>query len=520
MRRKKVSRKQKRVKARNLATARKVSRHLVMGNQHDMDRAAAEKLRVFPSVPRLIQPPFPRAREVGFAGHWIDGEFRIQDGDAFVEMNVGVKANAWYWYKDPRGNRRDQPKYSGVVETNVALRTGIARVLAEMVDANQLDVARDIASRAGLAGMHLLGTRTGYIPAYLVMHPDAVGTLSFHFGMLPVDINKRCLVGRSAGGRRGRRGLRLLNDAFTSVLRHHEAITLPQALVRRPLENVKERDPDDWAVAQEMDRVAIQELFQLPGGEVLVRRADEIQKEAARDWLERYKTSTSGYDEMRNRLVRVEAGAFAAAEILRLQKGETLAVAAKRIVAERDLAITGQLADRLAAETRMAEEKLALQAERIVEVEGELSAVRQILAPTDDEGIVAAARRIVKLASKPPVEIIGECEVNAVIPSEVERAHTSEGQSEAELQAATSEVQQVARVLIQRMNLCDRKSEWDNPVESPGRRATAFLNWLQDEPKRLMEKFRKLAAPMISLVHNYPQAKRLVQFFGFGKSKD
>ena len=291
---KRVSKKQKRVKGRNPRTARRVSLHLVLGDQHDRDRKAAEKMRSFPIVPRLKQAPFPKEREFGFAGHWVAEKFVIQSGPVFVAMNVAYKKQAYYLYVDPRGNRKDRRFDTGLVETNVSLSSGESRELAALVEAGKVAEAQKIALAAGLKGMETLVNRTGYLPAYMAVHPDAIGTLSFHCGLWPVDPQKHCLIGRSGGGNPGRRGLRLLGDSFTTILRHHQAIGLPEELTYQPLENLRERSPDDWAVAGVMDSTVRDELGKLPEGEKILARVDEYQKQAAREWYERF-TRAGGY---------------------------------------------------------------------------------------------------------------------------------------------------------------------------------------------------------------------------------
>jgi len=137
-----------------------------------------------------------------------------------------------------------------------------------------------------------------------------MGTLSLHFGMWPVDPEKHCVIGRSAGGKPRKRGLRLIGDAFMAVLRHHRAIGLPGDLVRQPMLNMRERHPDDWSAGLEMDRVVRRELGQLPDGEKILKRAHEYQCQAANDWLERFGRA-GGYQqrEYKKKMARRKAAA-------------------------------------------------------------------------------------------------------------------------------------------------------------------------------------------------------------------
>jgi predicted nucleic acid-binding Zn-ribbon protein len=236
------------------------------------------------------------------------GRFVIQTGDDFERDNLAVKKGAWYWKIDKRPGRNPIPTETGLVETNAALSTGLALVLAGLVRAGQMAKVRDIMRLAAEEGMTVLERRSGYIPSYMALHPDAEGTLSVHFGLSPVDLDNHALVGISATGKRGRKGFRNMGDAYISILRHDRAIGLPEHLVRHPKKKL-EMAMADWAVAEEMDRVVKEELSRLPDGAVLLEQAGKYQREAAEDWLLRYKQSKAGVEwlEKRARVAEVRA---------------------------------------------------------------------------------------------------------------------------------------------------------------------------------------------------------------------
>jgi hypothetical protein len=390
MKGKRISKKQKRVKATNRKTAARVSRHLVMGDQHDNDREAAARIRAFPVVPKLEQAPFPHERKVGFVGHFINGEFCVQGPANFEKMNVACKANAWYWRHDPRGNREPRLKISGIVETNVAISAGLAHVLADMAKEEKFDDVRRLTLCAGKAGMEEFERRSGYWAAYMALHPDSEGTLSAHFGLWPVDRKERKLIGRSATGKKGRRGLRTLGDAFMSVLRHHFAIGLPANLVWRPLENLKERDPDDWAVGLVMDRVLREEISKLPNGQKLLQQADEYQKAAARDWLARYEAGAAGLAKLKTE----RDAAFKAADRRK--------TAAERLFRRKDRGLEKEkavLCEQSSADQeqiRSLSAKLVTMTDAAQSVFQEFKAVRSIIQPSPGEPLEDAAKRVVR----------------------------------------------------------------------------------------------------------------------------
>ena len=295
-----VSSKQKRVRYRSKKSAKNATRHLKPGDHHDRDRKAAEKLRQFPNVARKTQGPFPKEREVALVGHYKNKRFVIQTGVDFERDNLAAKKDAWYWKIDKRPGRKPIPTETGLVETNAALSTGLAMVLAGLVRAGQMGQVRDIMRLAAEKGMAVLERRSGYIPTYMALHPDAEGTLSVHYGLSPVNPDKHVLVGISATGKRGRKGIRNMGDALISILRHDRAIGLPEHLLRLPKSKLK-MAMVDWAVAEEMDRVVREELSRLPDGAALLDQAGKYQREAAEDWLLRYKQSKAGVEWLERR---------------------------------------------------------------------------------------------------------------------------------------------------------------------------------------------------------------------------
>ena len=270
--------------------------HLWLGAEHFHDRAAAEKLRQFPNVPRRKQSPFPRDVEVGFAGHFKNGKFEIQGREEFVPEFERNAENAWYLRTDKRGNRKPRREDSGMFETNAALSTGLSMVLADLVRDGRLNYVRTTVQLASEAGMSALCDHTGYLPGYLSIHPDAEGTLSTHHGAWTVDPNQRKLVGISATGKRGRKGPKNLGSCFISILRHNRAIGLPDELTRMPKHKLEERVLLDWAISCEMDKIVTEEFSKLPNGQELLKRAEQYQREVAEDWLRRYRASKAGVD--------------------------------------------------------------------------------------------------------------------------------------------------------------------------------------------------------------------------------
>lgn len=181
-------------------------------------------------------------------------------------------------------------------ETNAALSTGLSMVLADLVRDGRLDYVRTTVKLASEAGMSVLCDHTGYRPGYLSIHPDAEGTLSTHHGAWTVDPEQRKLLGISATGKRGRKGSKNLGSCFISILRHDLAIGLPDSLTKMPKHKLKNGVLLDWEISCAMDKIVTAEIGKLPNGQELLERAEQYQREAAEDWLRRYRASKAGVD--------------------------------------------------------------------------------------------------------------------------------------------------------------------------------------------------------------------------------
>ena len=169
-----------------------------------------------------------------------------------------------------------------------------------------------------------------------------------------------------------------------------------------------------------------------------------------------------------------------------------------------------------AVEKRNWQDRLDEQSERITELEIELAAV----------------------IDKPPVEKIVERKVIKeipVIPPGLLHQHAEALQKEklaaekiaAELylerkkasdRSVSPDVQAVAQVLLDRMEKCQNKDKWKT-FGSTASQASSFLDWLENEPKRLMEIFKQLVRPIAKVMQDWSDAKPLLKFVGLGRHK-
>lgn len=267
------------------------SRHLVFSSEkHAEDRKAADRLRSMPRIPRVSREPFPAGKQIAFQGHFGGEKFLFQGEEDFVKANISVKnENSWYYSPDKRrsGGKGRKTK-TGVMEVNVALPVGQAMLLSKVCEQNPdcRGLVQEMLLEVAKAGMAKAEALTGYRPVYMALHPDSEGVLSFHLGLSPVDTETRRLLGISGDGRKGRKGLRLLGDAFMSILRHSRYVDIPQRLMILPKNALeKEGRTADWEIGLEMEKKMVEVAKKKwPGFE---KKSEEYGKSEAEDWVKR-----------------------------------------------------------------------------------------------------------------------------------------------------------------------------------------------------------------------------------------
>jgi len=182
----------------------------------------------------------------------------------------------------------------------------------------------------------------------------------------------------------------------------------------------------------------------------------------------------------------------------------------------------------------MAEKKKSLAAEI-----GQLQDVKdamEVLGAADDENILTAARRVADLANRPPLEKTVERVVVREVPvippkllqdydAEIEKRESDIQRLTADLEAerskvtqnaglsATTDAEEIAKAVLERMEQNKDKQIWDKEGSTVDR-VTAFLDYLENEPKRLMAKFRQLVAPLAKFISGYAVGEKLLKFVG------
>jgi hypothetical protein len=154
----------------------------------------------------------------------------------------------------------------------ISLPPWITEVLADAVQLEGgMPTVKRVVEQAALAAAEELEKRTGYKAVGIALHPDSKHAFGIHIQYLSIDNGQ--LLGRSAGGGVGKRGLRLAGDVNCALHRFNKVTPVPGKW-----QNVVEsRDYDDIAMIDAVD-ATIKEI--LPHG-------DYLKETYVSDWLDR-----------------------------------------------------------------------------------------------------------------------------------------------------------------------------------------------------------------------------------------
>jgi len=83
---------------------------------------------------------------------------------------------------------------------------------------------------------------------------------------------------------------------------------------------------------------------------------------------------------------------------------------------------------------------------------------------------------------------------------------------------ARAPVEVVPAALLERMEKFPDRA-WDQPG-TDAQRAVAFLDFLIEQPGKLLERFRKLVHPLADFISGYPAGARLLKFVGIDRGRN
>jgi len=213
-----VTSKQKRVGSKDAAA------HLRFKNEiHQKDRDAADRLR----STMVVEVPAPSRKEIGFAkdlaiqaiyedkkGRWVEEEF---------EGHIVNENETRSWYRDKNGKKRQST--GAILDTYVSIPPWWTRALCDLEKAGKVtsEQVKKLVAAIAMEAMQELANRSGYEPIHLAIHPESEANLHIHLGLATVSKENK-LLGRSATGTTGKKGLRSAGDSNAALCRMFQHI--------------------------------------------------------------------------------------------------------------------------------------------------------------------------------------------------------------------------------------------------------------------------------------------------------
>lgn len=289
-------------KVRPVKSAAQLEHYVFGSDKHLRDKEVAVRLRMMEFIPTTTvaspKPPFPKAEQVAenLVRVVVDGELRWKQVEPkdYIERLLPFtrKESGAYWVPKSAGGEKVLSKKTGepimqkqftkaLHDVYLSLPPWISEVLADaMTYSDSIGTVRNIAEQAALAAAEVLEKRTGYKAIGIALHPDSRQAFGIHIQYLSVEDGK--LLGRSATGVKGKKGLRLAGDVNCALHRFNKVRDIPgawQGVVDR-------RDYDDIAMIDAMDQT-IKEI---------VPRADSMKESYVDNWIARRSKSRGDLD--------------------------------------------------------------------------------------------------------------------------------------------------------------------------------------------------------------------------------
>lgn len=177
---------------------------------------------------------------------WVDADEVVFED----VINRERKDRAFYISEKAKGRKR---KSQGIIDTYCSLPPWWGQILNRELKAGRIthEYLRNVLLSLGQSGLKTLGRRSGYEPMYFTVHPESETNIHLHFGLAAVD-NKNRLLGRSASGKRGRRGLKHAGDCNVALLRMNTL--LPNKSLMTMAMKTEREDYDDIALSKLLDQ--------------------------------------------------------------------------------------------------------------------------------------------------------------------------------------------------------------------------------------------------------------------------
>lgn len=293
--------------------------HLVYtSEQHRKDKEAADKLRgpEFVRVPETARPvaePFPHANAMSAVCLFGDNNGKrglsACKPAEYTARLAAAELDSSTWYTPTKKRKKNgepilqKRKGCGLHDCYFSLPPWVVAHLAEVAeqgDKATILEARLVALRAVADAARLLEKRTGYKVVGAALHPDSRGAMGYHLQYCTASGGQ--LLGLSAKGKEGRKGLRLAGDVVGALQRMSAYTTELDSAERyweRP--TADGRGYDDIALNKAVDQSLKAQLADVwPAVEL---RATEY----TADWLRRRQEALNSREELEAVRTRVKA---------------------------------------------------------------------------------------------------------------------------------------------------------------------------------------------------------------------
>lgn len=175
---------------------------------------------------------------------------QIVDPDVFEKILDRERKKRSFYYSEKFKRKRGS---QGVIDTYCSIPPWWGKLLNREIAAGRLtqEALQQSLVSLGAAGIRALAQRTQYEPIYVAVHPESESNIHIHFGLGVVDSQNR-LLGRSATGKRGKKGLRHAGDCNVALLRLHALA--PSPYLNKVAMKVEREDYDDVALSRVIDQ--------------------------------------------------------------------------------------------------------------------------------------------------------------------------------------------------------------------------------------------------------------------------
>lgn len=192
---------------------------------HKRDQVQADALRATAVVSLPIsREPFPEAEAIAVQYLYErtpEGGLKPQKKEDDFESSLAklARKKSFYLYETPSGKEMKR-KSKGITDTYISLPPWWSKSLADAVKQGTLtaEQVRSLLANLGHKCLSALAKKTGYEPVYFAVHPDSQNNMHIHLGVSSIS-DEHKLIGRSATGKKGKKGLRHLGDCNLALYR-------------------------------------------------------------------------------------------------------------------------------------------------------------------------------------------------------------------------------------------------------------------------------------------------------------